>query len=207
MSELTGPGVRANASAAAACTYGRTTSARNHRPRHRRGASRGSYGELVITPLFKEALPLLRYRTGDITKLDSSPAPAAAPTSAWINSGAQRRHDDHQGRQRLPVADRKRAAGRRARRAALPLVLRPKTLPRHLEVQIELADAGLLEDYGKLQSLRDDIQNRLKSILASRRPSRSSIRTPSSGFRARPNASSTCATHPNNKTQPVRRKD
>ncbi|MBC7254916.1 MAG: phenylacetate--CoA ligase [Chloroflexi bacterium] len=33
----------------------------------------GEKGELVITPLTKEALPLLRYRTGDITRLNPEP--------------------------------------------------------------------------------------------------------------------------------------
>jgi phenylacetate-CoA ligase len=33
----------------------------------------GEEGELVLTTLAKEALPLIRYRTGDITSLDSSP--------------------------------------------------------------------------------------------------------------------------------------
>jgi phenylacetate-CoA ligase len=33
----------------------------------------GELGELVITTLAKEALPIIRYRTGDITKLDAAP--------------------------------------------------------------------------------------------------------------------------------------
>ena len=33
----------------------------------------GQAGELVVTPLTKEALPILRYRTGDITRLDPTP--------------------------------------------------------------------------------------------------------------------------------------
>ena len=35
--------------------------------------SYGSKGELVVTALTKEALPIIRYRTGDITRLDPSP--------------------------------------------------------------------------------------------------------------------------------------
>lgn len=33
----------------------------------------GEVGELVVTPLFKEAMPILRYRTHDITRLDDTP--------------------------------------------------------------------------------------------------------------------------------------
>jgi len=35
----------------------------------------GSIGELVLTTLNKEALPMIRYRTRDITSLDYSPCP------------------------------------------------------------------------------------------------------------------------------------
>ncbi|MBN1417610.1 MAG: phenylacetate--CoA ligase [Planctomycetes bacterium] len=35
----------------------------------------GEKGELVITTLTKEALPVIRYRTGDLTRIDRSPCP------------------------------------------------------------------------------------------------------------------------------------
>jgi phenylacetate-CoA ligase len=40
----------------------------------------GHEGELVLTSLTKEALPMLRYRTGDITSLDSTPCPCGRTT-------------------------------------------------------------------------------------------------------------------------------
>ncbi len=42
-------------------------------PETGRWVKEGEYGELVITPLTKEALPVFRYRTRDITKLTSKP--------------------------------------------------------------------------------------------------------------------------------------
>ncbi|MDD1707156.1 MAG: phenylacetate--CoA ligase [Methanoregulaceae archaeon] len=39
----------------------------------------GERGELVVTPLVKEAMPLLRYRTGDITMLLSDDCPCGRP--------------------------------------------------------------------------------------------------------------------------------
>ncbi|MCZ7533374.1 MAG: phenylacetate--CoA ligase [Acidimicrobiia bacterium] len=36
---------------------------------------RGQYGELVLTTLTKEALPVIRYRTGDITRFIDEPSP------------------------------------------------------------------------------------------------------------------------------------
>ncbi len=39
----------------------------------------GTGGELVVTTLLKEATPLLRYRTRDLTALDDSPCPCGSP--------------------------------------------------------------------------------------------------------------------------------
>jgi phenylacetate-CoA ligase len=52
----------------------------------------GEEGELVFTTLTKEALPLLRYRTGDIGRLTRDPC-ACGRTMARI-SGLRGRHDD-----------------------------------------------------------------------------------------------------------------
>lgn len=40
----------------------------------------GEVGELVLTTLTKEGIPMLRYRTRDLTSLDYRPAAVAAPT-------------------------------------------------------------------------------------------------------------------------------
>jgi len=52
----------------------------------------GSQGELVLTTLTKEALPLLRYRTRDITRLDPEPCPCGRTTIRM--SRVARRTDD-----------------------------------------------------------------------------------------------------------------
>jgi len=39
----------------------------------------GEYGELVITTLKREAMPLIRYRTGDITRIIPEPCPCGLP--------------------------------------------------------------------------------------------------------------------------------
>ena len=46
----------------------------------------GSEGELVLTTLTKEALPLLRYRTRDLTTLTEEPC-ACGPPSCWNTGG------------------------------------------------------------------------------------------------------------------------
>ena len=50
----------------------------------------GQTGELVLTTLKREAMPMLRYRTRDITSLISEPAPAAGPIAASTASPAGR---------------------------------------------------------------------------------------------------------------------
>jgi phenylacetate-CoA ligase len=48
---------------------GRPFLPRDHQSRNRRGAARRRMGELVFTSLSKEALPIIRYRTRDLTRL------------------------------------------------------------------------------------------------------------------------------------------
>jgi phenylacetate-CoA ligase len=48
---------------------GRTISIRDRRSRNRRAGADGEFGELVFTSLTKEALPIIRYRTRDLTRL------------------------------------------------------------------------------------------------------------------------------------------
>src|SRR5262249_43200007 len=52
----------------------------------------GSFGELVITPITKEALPLIRFRTGDMTSLDATPCPCGRTTARM--SRIRGRYDD-----------------------------------------------------------------------------------------------------------------
>ena len=81
----------------------------------------GTYGELVFTTLTKEALPLLRYRTGDIASAD----PRALRLRAHLRAHERRarpprRHADRPRRQPLPEPDRARPARPGGDRAALP---------------------------------------------------------------------------------------
>ena len=81
----------------------------------------GAEGELVFTTLVKEAMPMLRYRTGDIASLTFEPC-VCGRTTARIRGPARpaRRHDHRARRQRLPLERRARAAFGARGRAALP---------------------------------------------------------------------------------------
>ena len=82
----------------------------------------GEMGELVLTPLGKQGIPVLRYRTHDLTaRRTPSPAPAAAPLARMQKVRSPlRRHAHHPRHQRVPLADRGRARGHRGGHAPLP---------------------------------------------------------------------------------------
>jgi phenylacetate-CoA ligase len=61
-------------------------------PRDGRAVPPGTEGELVFTTLTKEALPLLRYRTGDIGCLADTPCACGRSTARL--TGLRGRHDD-----------------------------------------------------------------------------------------------------------------
>ena len=64
----------------------------------------GEKGELVFTSLTKEALPIIRYRTRDLTRL--LPPHGAHDAPHREDHRPLRRHDDHPRRQRVSDADR-----------------------------------------------------------------------------------------------------
>jgi phenylacetate-CoA ligase len=83
----------------------------------------GDEGELVLTTLSKQAMPMIRYRTRDITSLHTEPCPCGAHRTA------QRRHAHRARHQRVSLADRSRAAGGGRRAAALPDRAHPSERP------------------------------------------------------------------------------
>ena len=64
----------------------------------------GEPGELVFTSLSKEAFPIIRYRTRDLTRL--LPGTARSMRKDGKGDGPHRRHDHTARRQRLPDPDR-----------------------------------------------------------------------------------------------------
>jgi phenylacetate-CoA ligase len=94
LSEITGPGVSAE------CVEGRNGSHVNEdhfypeiiEPVNGRPLGPGEEGELVFTTLSKEAMPLIRYRTGDISALASEPCPCGRTTSRMAR--IKGRYDD-----------------------------------------------------------------------------------------------------------------
>ena len=72
----------------------------------------GEWGEMVVTTLSKEAAPLIRYRTRDITRIipESCTCGSVMPRHSRI-MGPQRRHHQIPGRQHLPFGHRHHLVG------------------------------------------------------------------------------------------------
>ena len=73
----------------------------------------GEEGELIITSLTKEAFPVLRYRTHDLTVIDRAPCECGRTLARMRKvRAAHRRHAHHSRRERVPEPDRGRSAAR-----------------------------------------------------------------------------------------------
>lgn len=66
----------------------------------------GEVGELVLTTINREAMPLLRYRTRDLTRILPGGMPLRPPSqTSGQNERAQRRYDYPERGQYLPHSD------------------------------------------------------------------------------------------------------
>ena len=100
----------------------------------------GEEGELVFTTLTKEALPVVRYRTRDLTRLLPPTARSHAPHGQ--DRRPQRRHADHPRRQPVPDADRgDRAARTASSRGQYQLVVTREGTLDAVEVRCEVLPA------------------------------------------------------------------
>ena len=126
----------------------------------------GEKGELVITTLTKEGIPMLRYRTKDITRLNYEPCKCGR-THCRMDK-VQGRTDDMlkiRGVNVFPSQIESVMANIDGISPHYELVLTRKNYTDYLEVRIELMDASLLENFGKLEQLRQTAVNKLHTVL------------------------------------------
>ncbi len=126
----------------------------------------GEKGELVITCLTKKGLPMIRYRTRDITRLFYEPCKCGRTTCRMENLSG--RSDDMliiRGVNVFPSQIEE-------------VLLRIPEIGPHYEIiverinhldtmsiKVELVDESLLESYGKLNDLAKRVRGNLKSVL------------------------------------------
>lgn len=126
----------------------------------------GADGELVVTNLTKRGLPMLRYRTKDITHIDYAPC-ACGRTTARMHKIIGRTDDmlKIRGVNVFPSQVESALIGIREIGPHYQLVVRRQNFADSLEVRVELIDGSLLERYAELEALQKRIHDRIKVIL------------------------------------------
>lgn len=129
--------------------------------------ARGEVGELVVTTLIREGMPVLRYRTKDITRINYEPCKCGR-THARMEK-VMGRTDDMiiiKGVNVFPSQIESTLVKLPQVGPHYQLVLTKKNFLDNLEVKVELLDASLLESYSELENLQSKIRERLRSVLS-----------------------------------------
>ena len=127
---------------------------------------KGETGELVVTNLTKRGLPMLRYRTKDITYINYEPC-SCGRTSARMHKVIGRSDDmlKIRGVNVFPSQIESALIGISQISPHYQLVVTREGFADALEVRVELVDGSLLTRYGELEALQHGIHNRIKAIL------------------------------------------
>lgn len=126
----------------------------------------GEKGELVITCLGKEALPLVRYRTGDLTRLSYEPCKCGRTTVRMENLSG--RADDMlviRGVNVFPTQIEEVLLQIPEIGPHYEIVVERKNRLDVMTISVELVDHRLLDSYGKLSELEQRIVKDLKAQL------------------------------------------
>ena len=126
----------------------------------------GELGELVITPLKKQALPLLRYRTHDMTRIFREPC-ACGRTTARMQKIAGRSDDMLiiRGVNVFPSQIESVLLKVEGIGPNYEIIVTRENYMDRLEVRCELTDARLLDAYAELEALTKKIRERLRVVL------------------------------------------
>lgn len=126
----------------------------------------GETGELVVTTLTKECLPLLRYRTRDLTRIVKTPCECGRTTARMDK--VMGRSDDMlkiKGVNVFPSQIESVLMAFKEMSSHYMLYVRRENFADNLEVQVELSDASLVDRYKDLENLRSSIHAKLKTVL------------------------------------------
>ena len=126
----------------------------------------GEYGELLLTTLLKEGMPVLRYRTKDITSLNFEPCKCGR-TTVRMNR-IKGRTDDMliiRGVNVFPSQIESVLMAEDDIGKHYEIMVDRVNCMDTIEVRVEVADATLLDNYGKLENLRAKLRAKLKSVV------------------------------------------
>jgi len=127
--------------------------------------SPGSEGELVLTTLSKEAFPMIRYRTGDITRLDYAPC-ACGRTLVRMQRVLQRSDDMLiiRGVNVYPSQIEEAIVGVAGGQAPCQIVVDRRGAMDSLEVLIEVTDKIFSLELQKQRSFLETVKKRISSV-------------------------------------------
>jgi len=126
----------------------------------------GAKGELVFTTVSKEGLPLVRYRTRDLTRLDSSPC-ACGRTLVRMEKCTGRSDDMLiiRGVNLFPSQIESVLLEMSETKPHYMIIVDRKNNLDSLQVEVEVEEQFFLDKISQLQSLRQKIQSNLESAL------------------------------------------
>ncbi|MDZ7346627.1 MAG: phenylacetate--CoA ligase, partial [candidate division KSB1 bacterium] len=126
----------------------------------------GEYGELVLTTLTKEGIPLLRYRTRDITKLTAEPCPCGR---TFVRMSKPRgRTDDMliiRGVNIFPSQVEAVLVEMEETEPHLQLIVRREGALDTLEIRAELNEAYFSDEMRVMHQLEEKIKNKIRNAI------------------------------------------
>jgi phenylacetate-CoA ligase len=123
----------------------------------------GEEGELVLTTLTKEGIPMIRYRTKDITSLNTEPCRCGRTTVRM--SMIKGRTDDMmiiRGVNVFPSQIESVLIGIHGIGPHFQIIITREKFMDKIEIQVELVDGTLLEKYSELERLTEKIHHEIK---------------------------------------------
>jgi phenylacetate-CoA ligase len=126
----------------------------------------GATGELVITPITREALPVIRYRTKDISSIDTSPCPCGRTTARISKIGG--RTDDMliiSGVNVFPSQIEEVLLSIDGIGSNYLITVSKKGYLDKIDIDVEVVDASLLDSVTQLEGLYARIKNALHTTL------------------------------------------
>lgn len=126
----------------------------------------GEQGELVVTTLTKEGIPMLRYRTKDISVIDNTPCKCGRTFARMAK--IKGRSDDMlkiRGVNVFPSQIESVLLNFKQIAPHYQLVVTRANYSDALEVRVELSDSGLLVNFQELEGLQQKIRHDLRTVL------------------------------------------
>ncbi len=127
---------------------------------------RGEEGELVVTTLTKEGIPLLRYRTKDITRIHYEKCECGR-THARMDKPLGRSDDmlKIKGVNVFPTQIESVLVSIPEVGPQYQIVLDQKNYMDTFEINIEVSDPKLLESFSELENLQQSVRHKLQTVL------------------------------------------